>query len=416
MRRSVVITGLGFITPIGQSRAEVSASLRALRHGLGPVDWLPGAGVKVGARIAGFELHSDHANLWRWPLDWTIPRETLRGLAPSGVYALGACEQALSESGLDRATLGDGETGLYCASSGSARLFGRLLGDIVKSDGHRVPPFGVVRAIAGTLNFNLAAHYGIRGPVAGFASACTSGGHALGFAHDEIALGRQRRMLVVAGEDLAAETIVPFAGLGALSMQSEPELASRPFDAERDGFVGAGGAVALVLEEATAAAARGARRIAEFAGWGQSGDGHSPVKSDPDGQGLERAMRLALADARCVPSEVDYVNAHATSTQVGDLAEGRALLRLFGAGGGPPVSSTKALTGHPLSLSAAMEAAFCALALDEGFVPGQAHLRTVEPELSGLNLPRTTVATPIRTVLSNSSAFGGSNVVLVLRR
>lgn len=415
MRRTVVITGLGFITPIGQSRAEVGASLRALRHGLGPVDWLPGAGVKIGALIPGFDLRSDHTNLWRWPAGWTIPRETLRGLAPSGVYALGACEQALAESGLDRAALADGETGLYCASSGSARLFGRLLGDIVKSDGHRVPPFGVVRAIAGTLNFNLAAHYGIRGPVAGFSSACTSGGHALGFAHDEIALGRQRRMLVVAGEDLAAETIIPFAGLGALSRQSEPERASRPFDTERDGFVGAGGAVALVLEEAGAAAARGARCIAELAGWGQSGDGCSPVKTDPAGAGLERAMRLALADAGCATGDIDYVNAHATSTPAGDLSEGRALLRVFGAGG-PPVSSTKALTGHPLSLAAAMEAAFCALALDEGFVPGQAHLRNVEPELAGLNLPRTTVAAPIRAVVSNSSAFGGSNVVLVLRR
>jgi 3-oxoacyl-[acyl-carrier-protein] synthase-1 len=415
MSRRVVITGLGFITPIGLDRAAVTASLRTLRHGLAPVSWFSEV-TYVAGDVPDFELAGVNPALWRWPAGYSLPRETLRALPAHGVYAFCALEQAIAAAGLTRTEVASDATGLFCASAGSPRFLTHHVNEAHASQGQRVHPWGVVRSIAGTLNFNLAAHYGIRGAVTGFSSACAASGHALGYARDEIALGRQERMLVVGAEEPFWESLLPFSGLRALSRQRDPALASRPFDAARDGFVGAGGAAALVLESEAAARARGATPLAEFLGWGQSADGHSIAQSEPDGRGLEVAMRRALAAAGVVPADVDYVNAHATSTPVGDLAEGRALLRLFGERG-PPVSSTKALTGHPLSMSAALEAAICTVALADGFIPGQAHLQNVEPELAALNLPRATVAAPhLRTILSNSSGFGGSNVALVLRR
>jgi len=411
----VVITGLGFITPIGNDRSAVIASLRELRHGFESVDWLPECGVSLLGTIKEFDLREFNQAKWSWPAQYSIPRETLRSLSPHGVYALCAVEQALAESGLTRSDLTDGQTGLFCASAGSPRYLTHHMNAMLTTNGQILHPWCVARSIAGTLNFNLAAHYGIRGAVTGFVSACAASSHALAYAHDEIALGRHTRMLVVGAEEPTAESIFPFAGLRVLSRQRDPRLASRPFDAGRDGFVGAGGAVALVLESAASAQQRGAVAQAEFAGWGQSSDGYSVAQPEPDGLGLELAMQRALKSAGALPADIDYVNAHATSTPSGDRGEARALARVFGPNG-PPVSSTKALTGHPLSMSGALEAAICTLALHDGFIPGQAHLRNFDPECAHLQLPTATRAAPIRTVLSNSSGFGGSNVAIVLRR
>ncbi|MFI5336915.1 MAG: beta-ketoacyl-[acyl-carrier-protein] synthase family protein, partial [Opitutales bacterium] len=224
-------------------------------------------------------------------------------------------------------------------------------------------------------------------------------------------------LLVVGGEDVTMDSLFPFHGMRALSRNPDPARASRPFDRDRDGFVGTGGAVALWLEEAGAAQARGATIYAELLGWGQSADGVSVAVSDPDGRGLSVAMRRALQSAGVAPGQIDYVNAHATSTPSGDLSEARALQTVFTAAGAHPyVSSTKALTGHGLSLAGVMETAFCALGIAGGFVPGAANLENPDPACEGLRLPRTTQAVAPRTVLKNSSGFGGSNVCLVLRR
>jgi 3-oxoacyl-(acyl-carrier-protein) synthase len=204
---------------------------------------------------------------------------------------------------------------------------------------------------------------------------------------DEIRLGRQQRMIVVAAEDLNAEVTLPFVGMGALSAQSDPLLASRPFDRGRDGFVATGGAAALVLESKAGAEARGVHIMAQMLGWGQACDGYHVAMPHPEGNGLRDAMCIALRDAGIVPGKVGYVNAHATSTPAGDRAEARALRTVFG-DSTPPVSSTKALTGHGLSLAGAMEAAFCVLALDQGFIPGQAHLVEPDEDSARLNLPR----------------------------
>jgi 3-oxoacyl-[acyl-carrier-protein] synthase-1 len=416
---AALITGLGFITPIGNDRAAVTASLRAGRHGLACVEFAnnPNLAIKVAAPVRGFCVDSVHCREWTWPSRYVIPRETLRGLAPHGIYALCAIEQALADAGLTPADLTDGTTGLFCASAGSAMLLHHYIAQMDACGFERSHPMGVVSSIAGTLNFNLAAHYKITGSVCGFSSACASSSHALGWALDEIQLGRQQRMIVVGAEELNAETVLPFAGMRVLSSNPDPATASRPFDQSRDGFVGSGGAVALVLEHAGLAARRGARIYAEGVGWGQAADGHGIASSHPEGAGLREAMRRALAATALAPADIDYINAHATSTPVGDRAEALALRAVFtDTGARPRVSATKALTGHPLSMSGVMEAAFCSLALADGFVPGNPHLITPDPACDGLDLPRTTLDTGPAIALNNSSGFGGSNVCHVLRR
>ena len=414
-----VITGLGFITSIGNDRAAVSHSLRELRHGFEPHEFLgnPDLAVKVAGTVKGFAFPTTNWRDWRWPAHFAVDRELLRGLAPHGVYALCALQQALADAGLDPAQLTDGGTGLFCASAGSPFLLGNFLDQMHATRGERGNPMGIVSSIAGTLNFNLAAHYQITGAVCGFVSACASSSHALGYAMDEIRLGRQQRMLVVGGEDMTDESIMPFASLRALSNNPDPATASRPFDVRRDGFVGTGGAVAMIVEDAALARRRGARIYAELIGWGQAGDGHSIAASHPEGAGLREAMRRTLADARVNTADIDYVNAHATSTPAGDRSEALALQAIFTAAGAKPrISSTKALTGHGLSLAGVMEAAFCALAIAEGFIPGAAHLTEPDPVCAGLDLPRTSLDEAPRLVLNNSSGFGGSNVCHVLRR
>lgn len=419
MSRTALVTGLGFITCIGNDRASVTRSLRELRSGLAPVEFLgnPSLLVRVAGTVKEFSVASPSWRDWRYPKRYDLPRETLRSLSAHGLYALCAVEQALEDANLPREALTDGATGLYCASAGSAFMLHHHLAHMHAVRGERGNPMGVVASIAGTLNFNLAAHYGIRGAVGGFVAACASSSHALGCALDDIRLGRQTRMLVVGGEEINAETILPFAAMRALSTNPDPATASRPFDRRRDGFVGAGGAVCLILEEAETARRRNAPVYAELAGWGQAADGHNVAASHPEGAGLAEAMRRALADASLRPADIDYVNAHATSTPAGDRSEALALRTVFtNAGARPRVSSTKGLTGHPLSMAGVMEAAFCALALRDGFVPGNANLTEPDEACAGLDLPVTTLDQAPGVVLSNSSGFGGSNVCHVLRR
>ena len=417
--RSAVITGLGFITSIGNDHATVRRSLREGRHGLAPVEFLgnPNLPVRVLGTIKDFKADSPNWRDWTYPDRFQIPREALRGLSPHGLFALCAIEQALADAALAAGDVTDGQTGLYCASAGSTLLAHYHVNRLLASNGERCHPLSVVSSIAGTLNFNLAAHYGIRGAVGGFVAACASSSHALGCALDDIRLGRQTRMIVVGAEEATAESILPFGAMGALSTQSDPTRASRPFDAERDGFVGAAGGVALILEEAEIARRRGAPIYAELAGWGSAADGYNIAISHPEGAGLVDALRRALADSGLTPADIAYVNAHATSTPAGDRSEALALQTVFTATGAHPhISSTKGLTGHPLSMAGVMEAAFCALAIKDGFIPGNAHLRNPDPVCAGLNLPRETLAERPRTVVSTSSGFGGSNVALVFKQ
>ena len=415
----VFVTGLGFITSIGLDRASVTASLRELKHGIvryAPFE-APDVPVKLLATVKGFSVDSGDFEDWKVPDGYTVRRETLRSMAPHGVYAWCAMQQCIADAQLAPTDVSNPETGLYAASGGSPMLLFRQMVKMNELGVMRCPPTGIVASIAGTLNFNLVAGFKILGASTGFSSACASSGHAMGFAFDEIRLGRQKRMFVVGGEDCNRESMLPFAGMRALSVQTDPRKASRPFDAGRDGFVGTGGAVAMLLESEEEVARRGAPVYCELLGWGQASDGHSVAMSHPQGAGLKTAMERALASTGLSASEVDYINAHATSTPIGDVSELRAIKAVFGENGKRPwVSSTKALTGHGLSLSSVMEVAFCALAIRDGFTPGSAHIEKLDPEASGVAILRETINEGPRTAVSNSSGFGGANVAVVLRR
>jgi 3-oxoacyl-[acyl-carrier-protein] synthase-1 len=416
--RKVYITGVGFITSIGNDAASVSESLRELRHGMVqyPPFQKPEIPVKVAAPIKDFTTDTTDPEDWIFPARYSIKRELLRGMAPHGVYAYCAMMQAVEDAKLGEADYSNTGTGLYAASGGSPFLLGYYLERMRKLGVMRCPPLGIVASISGTVNFNLVSHFKIRGASTGFSSACASSAHAAALAYEEIVHGRQKRMFVIGAEDGNVESILPFAGMRALSLQSDPSIASRPFDVARDGFVGTGGATVLVLECEEEVARRNAKVYCELAGWGQASDGYNVAISHPDGEGLKIAIDQALRMADVAPDEVDYVNAHATSTPIGDISEVKALKAVFGtAPGRPAISSTKALTGHGLSLAGAMEAGFCALAIKEGFIPGSAHITKLDPACAGLNIIGATLPQRPNLVLSNSSGFGGANVALVFR-
>ncbi len=415
----VFITGIGFITSIGNDASTVEASLRDLRHGM--VRYAPfdreNCPVKVAAPVRDFVTDSPDSEDWTIPAPYQIRREMLRSLSPNALYAACALHQAIADAGLSDADVSNDETGLYAASAGSPGMLARNLNKMSQAGVMRCPPLGVVASIAGTVQFNLVAHFKIKGASTGFSSACASSTHALGFAYDDIALGRQQRMFVIGAEDGNAETILPFASMRALTQNPDPDTASRPFDAKHDGFVGTGGGVVLVLESEAEVQRRGVTPYAEVLGWGQASDGHNVAISHPDGLGLANAMRRALKAAGIGPADLGYINAHATSTPIGDASECKAIRAVLGAHAATvPVSSTKALTGHGLSLAGAMETAFCALAMRRGFTPGSAHIAELDPACAGLNIIRQTLPTAPDIVLNNSSGFGGANVCAVLKR
>jgi 3-oxoacyl-[acyl-carrier-protein] synthase-1 len=417
--RRVYITGIGLITSIGNDVPTVTQNLRALRHGfeLYPPFQKPDIPVKVVGTIKDFVTDSTDPEDWLYPPRYTIKREVLRGLAPNSLYAYCSMLQAVDDARLAPEDVSNRDTGLFAASGGSPFLTHYHHARMLQVGVMRCSPLGIVASIAGTLNFNLVATFKILGASCGFSSACASSSHALGFAYDEIALGRQKRMFVVGAEDCNTDSILPFAGMRALSLQTSPDLASRPFDVRRDGFVGTGGGAVLVVESEDEVERRGARTYCEIAGWGQASDGYNVAISHPEGTGLRAAMNNALRQTGIEPEAVDYVNAHATSTPIGDTSEAKALAAVFKeASMRPAVSSTKALTGHGLSLSGAMETAFCALALKEGFIPGSAHIANLDPSCEGLNVIRATLSQQPRLVLNNSSGFGGANVCIVLRQ
>lgn len=415
----VFITGLGFVTSIGNDAGTVSGNLRELRHGfeLYPPFQKPDIPCKVVGTIKGFTTDSPDPEDWTFPARYTIKRELLRSMAPNGLFAHCALLQAVEDARLAEADVSNPATGLYAASGGSPYLTHFHHERLMKVGVMRCSPLGIVASIVGTLNFNLVAAFKILGASCGFSSACASSAHALGYAFDDISLGRQKRMFVVGAEDGNLDAILPFAGMRTLSLQTDPNLASRPFDAARDGFVGTGGGAVVVLESEDEVARRGVPPYAEVLGWGQASDGYNVAISHPEGSGSAAAMTNALRSSRVAPEEIDYVNAHATSTLIGDVSEARALRTVFpGAAVRPAVSSTKALTGHGLSLAGVMETGFCALAMRDGFTPGNAHLSQLEPECAGLNILRATENTAPNLIVKNSSGFGGANVAIVLKR
>ncbi len=417
--RRVLITGLGFATCLGFDRKSVVQRLRQSRHGFALPGWLADLPcfVKVAAPPVGFDVDSTNPLDWTWPDGFGLLPEMIRGWPPHAVYAWCAVQGALNDAGLAGSDLTDGSTGLFAASVGSPRMMRHYLNRMADTDWRRGHPLGIVTAIPGSLHFHLGSLLQIRGAACTFVSACTSSGHALGAAFDEISSGRQERVLVVGAEELNRESLLPFSAMDALSRSASPDAASRPFDRKRDGFVGTGGAAALVLESEAAAQHRGAPAQAEFLAWAQASDGFHVAQPPADGNGILRAMQQCLKSAGVTAETIDAVNVHATSTPAGDAAEAAALLEAF-----PPercqpaIVATKSLTGHGLSMAGAMEAAFCVLSLTENFLPGHPSLRDPDPCIGNLRVLRESTAATPQLILNNGSGFGGTNVCQIFRR
>ena len=409
---------MGLITSIGNDRSSVLTSLREMKHGIEnpPMLQVDESPVKVAGTVKEFEVDSSDPEDWIYPQQYRVPRATLRSFSPHVLYSWCALQQAIEDANLSEQDIQNPESGLYTSSGGSMRTIHKHFEKMDQRGVMACNPLAIVASLAGTLTFNLVAALGVRGSSTGLVSACASSGHALGTAIDEIRLGRQKRMLVVGAEDCNFESIVPFCGMRALSLETDPNQASRPFDVKRNGFVGTGGSVCLVLETQSEAERRGVTPYARFLGWGQGSDGHNVAISHPQGRGLQDAMTKALRDSQIRPNDIDYVNAHAPSTSIGDASEIKALKSVFPAPQQVKVSSTKALTGHGLSLSSIMEAAFCCLALKEGFLPGSANVTEPDPELEHLDLLQTSSEIQANRIMSNSSGFGGANVSVVFEK
>lgn len=417
--KRVVVTGLGFISSIGNNRAAVTESLREGKSGIEFVPALAAVNdrVKLSGTVKGFDFPTSD------PLDWTFPehvklsRAQLRTMVPNAVFSFAAMQEAIADAKLEPAQVSDPQTGLYCASAGSPWMTYLAMDSVITRGPARTSAPVVIAGMPNSLHLNLTALFAIKGASLAFNSACASSSHALGHACDMIRMGRQKTMFVVGAEDAQLlHTVLPFASLRALSSHTDPALAPRPFDAGRDGFITTGGSVVLVLEEAEHAAARGATVYAEVKGWGQGSDGYDVVAPDPSGSGLARAMTNALQDADLKATEIDYINAHATATNAGDIAELNALKTVFTGDVRPKVSSTKALTGHGLCLAGALEAGICCLALKEGFMPISAKIQQLDPACEGVDILTSPTDQVPHVAMSNSSGFGGSNVSLIFSR
>jgi 3-oxoacyl-[acyl-carrier-protein] synthase-1 len=416
-KRRVVITGLGFITSIGNHRAHVLDSLLNQRTGIEihPELDLPISPVRLAGTIKGFSFPSEDQTTWQFPEGISISRKELRSMAPHVLYAYAAMNEVIGDAALPPETVSNSRTGLTSASSGSAMMLYRNIGRLITKGPLRCHPFSLAASVAGTLNFNLVSIFKIRGASSGLISACASSAHAFGYALDLIRQDRQDAMFVVGAEDCDLFSILPFAGVRALTRSTDPTKSPCPFDRRRDGFAASGGATVLFLEELESARKRGAQIYAEALGWGQSSDGYDVVAPTPNGEGLARAMRDAMKDANVAAEKIDYINAHATATSQGDAAEARAIKSVFG-NDSPLVSSTKSQTGHALSGAGALEAAICCLAIREKFTPVSMNITELDPVCEGMRVVTKPIDFAPRTVLSNSLAFGGANVALVLQR
>ncbi len=405
--RRVVLTGAGIVSCIGNDRGTVVGALRASRSGIRTIPEFVEAGLR--AQVGGRP---------EIDLDARIDRKQRRFMGDAAAYAHVALADAIAQAGLSEAQVSHPRTGLIMGSGGGSPANQIESVDTLRTRGvRRIGPYQVTRTMSSTVSACLATGFGIRGLNYSISSACATSAHCIGVAAQQIGWGMQDVMFAGGGEELSPGMTMLFDGMGALSTRynDTPERASRAYDAERDGFVIAGGGGAVVLESLEHAQARGAQILAELVGFGATSDGVDMVA--PSGEGAAACMRMALAgvDGRGIDGPIDYINTHGTSTPVGDVAELQAMRTVFG-DAVPPFSSTKSLTGHSLGATSVQEAIYCMYMLQDGFIAGSANIDTVDPQADGLPLVRESRDAPLRTVMSNSFGFGGTNACLVLRR
>ena len=402
MKRRVVITGAGIVSCIGNDQQAVTTSLREGK-----------SGIRAMPEFTELGLRSQVAGIPQIDLDALIDRKLRRFMGDAAAYAYVSLKDAIAQSGLAPEQVSNPRTGLIMGSGGGSPANQIEAADTLRSKGiRRVGPYQVTRCMGSTVSANLSTAFAIKGINFSITSACSTSAHCVGMAAQQIAFGLQDVMFAGGGEELSWGLATLFDGMGAMSAKfnDTPEKASRPYDADRDGFVIAGGGGALVLESLEHAQARGATILAEIVGFGLSSDGEDMVA--PSGDGAIACMRQAIAEAG--GGTIDYVNTHGTSTPVGDLPELRALREVFG-DAVPPFSSTKSLTGHSQGATGVQEAIYCLYMLQEGFIAGSAHIENLDPAAEGMPIVRTSRDAKLTTVLSNSFGFGGTNASLVLR-
>ena len=401
----VVITGLGIVSSIGNNAAEVLDSLKAGK-----------SGITSNADMIEHGFRSQIAGDIKLDVSDFVDKRTLRFMGPGAAYAHIAMEQAIKDSGLEEREISNYRTGLIAGSGGpstSAMLAAHQV--VIKSGApKRIGPFAVPKCMSSTISANLSTAFKIKGVNYSITSACSTSLHCIGNATEQILLGKQDIMFAGGGEELDWTLSCLFDAMGAMSSKynDTPEKASRAFDVDRDGFVIGGGGAILVLENLDHAKARGAKIYAEVTGFGATSDGHDMVA--PSGEGGERAMRLAL---ETLPKErvISYINAHGTSTPVGDVGEIEAVRRVFGAGSTPLVSSTKSMTGHSQGATGAQEAIYCLLMLENDFIAPSINIDNLDPELKPFEIASSLVNdATLDTVMTNSFGFGGTNGSMLL--
>ncbi|MFP1678537.1 beta-ketoacyl-ACP synthase I [Alloalcanivorax sp. C16-2] len=400
--RRVVITGMGIVSCLGNDADTVSRALRESR-----------SGIRFKEAYKEIGMRSQVAGTPEIDLDEHIDRKPRRFMGDAAAFAYVAMQKAIADAGLEADEISNERTGLIAGSGGHSSENQVAAADIARERGvKRVGPYMVPRVMASTVSACLATPFKIKGVNYSIASACATSAHCIGNAVEQIQLGKQDMIFAGGGEEEHWTLSCLFDGMGALSTKynDTPETASRAYDASRDGFVIAGGGGMVVVEELEHAKARGARILAEVVGYGATSDGHDMVA--PNGEGAARCMRQALAN---VDGTVDYINAHGTSTPVGDVAELKAIHEVFG-DQVPAISSTKSLTGHSLGAAGVQEAIYCLLMMRDGFQAASANITELDELAEGLPILRETVETRPELVLSNSFGFGGTNASLALKR
>ncbi|MBB3892750.1 3-oxoacyl-[acyl-carrier-protein] synthase-1 [Phenylobacterium haematophilum] len=401
--RRVVITGIGIVSSIGADANAVLASLREAKSG---ISFSPEY-AELGFRS---QVHADPG------LDWEklVDRRAARFLAQGTAFGHIAMEQAIADAGLEEAEVSHERTGLIVGSGGPSTKAIIEAAHTAKERGpKRVGPFAVPKAMSSGASATLATWFKIKGLNFSISSACATSTHCIGSGYEQILMGKQDVVFAGGAEELDWSLSVLFDAMGAMSsnFNDRPATASRAYDKDRDGFVIAGGAGIVVLEEYERAKARGAKIYGEIVGYAANSDGFDMVA--PSGEGAVRCMRLAMADLG--GRKIDYLNPHGTSTPVGDSKEMGAVREVFGSNV-PLISSTKSLTGHSLGAAGAQEAIYSLLMLNNGFAAESAHIANLDPEFADLPILRERKDVQLETVMSNSFGFGGTNGCLVMAR
>jgi len=404
--RRVVITGLGVVSSIGNSAAEVLDSLQQGR-----------SGIRFCEQMAEHGFRSRVAGLLDIDVTEHVDKRTLRFMGPGAAYAHIAMQQAIADSGLETGDIVNPRTGLIAGSGGpsTSAMFAAHRTVIEKGAPKRIGPFAVPKCMSSTISANLGTAFQIKGMSYSITSACSTSLHCIGSATEQIQFGKQDVMFAGGGEELDWTLSCLFDAMGAMSSKfnDTPARASRAFDADRDGFVISGGGGIVVLEELEHARARGAKIYAEVTGFAATADGHDMVA--PSGEGGERAIRLAMSGLG--DHKVGYINAHGTSTPVGDIGEIEAVRRVFGEGHTPPISSTKSMTGHSQGATGAQEVIYCLLMLQHDFIAPSINVETLDPAIRPEEIATTRIDNAgLDTVMTNSFGFGGTNGSMILSR